>query len=111
MSPASRQRIRLNAHPDGVADVEPAAAVVSVVNPDIVASIRSSFCNQVHFFASAADAADWLASHPGGDVVPVVDAYHLGASLTAALLDCDLFDPEARAEGAATHPDAATDRT
>ena len=84
-SAGSGDPIRLTVEPDGITNVEPATAVVSVINPDDLSSIRSSFCNQVHFFTSADDAAEWLDNHPGGEVLPVADAYRLGASLTTAL--------------------------
>ena len=46
-----------------LASLEPATAVVSLVNPEQISSIRSSLCNQVHYFTSAEDAAGWLAEH------------------------------------------------
>ncbi len=66
----------------GVTGVEPATAVVSLVNPEDLRSVRSSFCSQVHFFASPQEAAPWLEAHPGGSVVTVREAYEL-ASVTA----------------------------
>lgn len=85
VSAATGQPVRLTVEPDGVTGVDPATAVVSVINPDDVTSIRSSFCNQVHFFSSADDAAGWLSRHPGGEVLTVAEAYRLGAALTTAL--------------------------
>ncbi|MBI1379020.1 MAG: organomercurial lyase MerB [Actinobacteria bacterium] len=81
-SPTSGEPIRVTVEPAGVTAVEPATAVVSLVNPGAMTSIRSSFCNQVHYFTSAEDAQPWLEQHPGGEVVPVADAYQLGAALT-----------------------------
>lgn len=86
-SPASGRPIHLTASPDQVTDIEPPTAVVSLVNPEDMTSIRSSFCNQVHFFASAEDAQTWLAGHPGAEILPVADAYQLGTELTAVMLD------------------------
>ncbi|MGV7607493.1 organomercurial lyase MerB [Mycobacterium kansasii] len=85
-SPCSRQPIRLTAGPRGVRDVEPATAVVSLVNPDDITEIRSSFCNQVHFFTSVDDARSWLQTTPGGQVMPVAEAFDLVAQLAAAFL-------------------------
>lgn len=85
-SPTSGEPIRVTVEPAGVTAVEPAAAVVSLVNPATMSSIRSSFCNQVHYFTSAEDAQPWLEKHPGGEVVPVADAYELGAALTTTTL-------------------------
>ena len=70
----------------GVTSVEPATAVVSLVNPEDISSVRSSFCNQVHFFASPDDAAPWLETHPGGTIMPVKEAYELGSSMAEKML-------------------------
>lgn len=102
VSPASGATIRVTIDPaTGVTSVEPATAVVSLVNPERMTSIRPSFCNQVHFFTSPEDAAGWLVGNPGAEVVPVAEAHRIGADLTAALL-------------AGTQPttdDTSTDRT
>ena len=66
--------------------MEPATAVVSLVSLEAMHSIRSSFCNQVHYFTSPEDAAGWLAEHPEAEVVTVAEAFQLGAALTAGLL-------------------------
>ncbi len=87
-SPSSGQSIRITVEPAGVTSVEPATAVVSLVNPaDMMSSIRSSFCNQVHYFTSPEDARPWLEAHPGGEVLPVADAYQLGATLSRNALE------------------------
>ena len=86
-SPSSGQTIRVTVGSSGVTAVEPTAAVVSLVNPEDMTSIRSSFCNQVHYFTSPEDARPWLEAHPDGELLPVADAYQLGATLTRAALD------------------------
>lgn len=98
-SPTSGGTVRVTATPTGVTAVEPATAVVSLVNPEDLSSIRSSFCNQVHYFTSAEDAQPWLATHPGGEVLPVADAYRLATVLTTTMLD-------RVASGTAPNPDA-----
>ena len=80
-------RIRATDPVAGVTSVEPATAVVSLVNPDQITSIRSSFCNQVHYFTSDEDAAGWLAEHPRAEVVPVAVAYRIGTDLTTGFLN------------------------
>ena len=55
--------------------MEPATAVVSLVSPEAMHSIRSSFCNQVHYFASREDAAGWLTEHPMAQILTVADAF------------------------------------
>jgi alkylmercury lyase len=75
--------IRLTVSPDGVCDIAPSTAVVSIVTPDDVTAIRTSFCDEVHFFASAAAAGPWLAVHPGAAVLPINDAFALGQAMAA----------------------------
>ncbi|WP_456045472.1 organomercurial lyase [Streptomyces parvus] len=51
-----------------------------MVTPDAPTSVRAAFCNQVHFFASADAAKDWLTEHPDAQVVPVADAFEAPSS-------------------------------
>lgn len=74
---SSVSTIRVIATATAVTAVEPATAVVSLVNPADLTSIRSSFCNQVHYFASPEDAQPWLAQHPCGELLPVGEASRL----------------------------------
>jgi alkylmercury lyase len=78
--------VRLTVEPDHVASVDPATAVVSIVTPDACTSIRTAFCNQVHFFASPAAAQPWLAQHPEATILPVAEAFALAGPLTQTLL-------------------------
>jgi Alkylmercury lyase/Helix-turn-helix domain of alkylmercury lyase len=78
--PTTNTAVTLTVDPhDGVSDLSPAAAVISIPDPREldVARVRASCCNPGRFFASAAAAEDWLAEHPGGTVLPVADAYLL----------------------------------
>lgn len=61
--------------------------MVSLVNPADTSSVRSAFCNQVHYFASAEDARPWLERHPDAEVTAVKDAYRLAAAMTTNMLD------------------------
>ena len=81
--------VRLTAAADGVSDVEPPGAVVSIVTADAPTSLRAAFCDQVHFFVDGAAAAPWLADHPGASVVPVAEAHRLAQPLAQALLDAE----------------------
>lgn len=86
---ATSTPVRLTVHPtDGVTDLDPATAVVSIVTVEHNCdSVRTAFCDQVHFFTDAAAATGWLDQHPGMHVLPVADAYQLGAPLIDTLLD------------------------
>ncbi|WP_149829083.1 organomercurial lyase MerB [Streptomyces tailanensis] len=83
---ATGEPVRLTVTPDGPRDVEPATAVVSLVAPDAPTSVRALFCNQVHFFASAEAAKDWLAQHPDARVLPVADAFEIGRPVVEQIL-------------------------
>ncbi|MGW0732018.1 organomercurial lyase MerB [Streptomyces sp. NPDC002851] len=93
---ATGEPVRLTATPDGPTGLAPATAVVSLVAPDASASVRTSFCDQSHFFISAEAAKDWLTEHPDARVLPVAEAYQAARPL----LDLVLADstPEGRAQ-------------
>lgn len=78
--------VRVEVDPHEVVGVEPAAAVVSIVTSDGCTSVRSAFCNQVHYFAAPAAAATWVHEHPDATVLPVREAFDLGHRLTQTLL-------------------------
>lgn len=73
--------VRVQVEPDTLAGVEPASAVVSLVTPQQCTSVRSAFCNKVHFFASPEAAQPWLVDHPDATVRPVAEAFTLGHQL------------------------------
>lgn len=73
--------IRLTVAPDGVRDLDPAGAMVSLVQPDASRDIRNSFCCHVHFFASASAAQSWAGSRKHVTVVSVEEAFRLGQEL------------------------------
>lgn len=80
--------IRLTVDPTaGVSALEPATAVVSIVTPEKMSSVRASFCNPGRFFAAADAARTWQAKHPRMEVLSVVDAYRASRSLCEMLLD------------------------
>ncbi|GAC1500751.1 MAG: organomercurial lyase MerB [Pseudarthrobacter sp.] len=78
--------VRVRVDSSGVTSVEPATAVVSLVNPEDMSSVRSSFCNQVHFFASPEEAEPWLENHPDGTIIPVDEAYRLASTMAEQML-------------------------
>lgn len=86
VSPQSGDTIKVTVTPAGVQSVSPPTAVVSLVNPDDMTSIRSAFCNQVHYFTSPEDAQTWLENHPGGEVMPVTEAYALGTEMARTMI-------------------------
>lgn len=86
-SPTSGRTVRVSIDPRaGVTAVEPATAVVSLVVPESGRSIRPGFCDQVHYFASAEDAAAWSADHPEAELLPVAEAHRLAAAIAVGFL-------------------------
>ncbi len=76
--PVSGTAVRLTATPTGVVDLDPAAALVSLVLPaaaDACGDVRGAFCQHVHFFAGPEAGAAWQAAHPEVTLLSVEDAY------------------------------------
>lgn len=74
--------IRLTVTPDGVRDLAPAGAMVSLVQPDASRDIRGTFCCHVHFFASASAAEAWTGTRKHVTIVSVEEAFRLGQELS-----------------------------
>lgn len=76
--PVSGIWVRLTVTPDGIADLDPADALVSIVVPNAAAAcsdVRGAFCQHVHFFAGPGAGAAWRAAHPEAVLQPVEEAY------------------------------------
>jgi alkylmercury lyase len=85
--PGTGSSIRLTVEPvEGVIGLHPATAVISIVTPDKVTSVRTAFCNPGRFFATSEAARGWQAKHPGMEVVPVAEAYQASRPLSDMLL-------------------------
>ncbi len=79
--PVTGGMVRLTVTPEGIKDLEPPSAIVSLVLPERAAvcrDVRGTFCHQVHFFSTPEAASLWLAQHPGAFLLSVEDAYQLG---------------------------------
>ncbi len=66
---------------EGIKDLEPTNAVVSLVIPELSQTCdccREDFCDQVHFFNSLETASVWQASHREALILSVDDAYQIG---------------------------------
>jgi len=79
--------VRVKITPNGVEQIEPPQAVVSLVVPEVSADIRRSFCCYVNFFRSDEAASQWLSEHPGATTVPVREAYELGQRLAESVFE------------------------
>ncbi len=68
-SPLSKEKIRVTVSPEGVQEVSPAGAVMSIVVIDTdraelstATDIQMNFCCNVHFFACRTEVEQWAAN-------------------------------------------------
>ncbi len=96
--PVSGQPIRLTVTPEGVRDLAPSEARVSMLAPDgpFGHDVVESFCHFVHFFASEYTAQRWVTDHPGTFLLTVDEAFEVATRSWP-----DLFR-DARADSSAT---------
>ncbi len=92
-SPVSKEKVRLTLGPDGVEEVSPAGAVVSIVTLDpskvdtsSMEAIYGNVCEQIHFFASREEAEGWAAGRENIDIISVEEGYELGKLAFSELL-------------------------
>ncbi len=101
-SPASGQAIHLWVSPRGVEAVEPAGTVISVavVEPATfrtctVDTILSTFCNNIFFLASHAEAERWAADRADLAILTLDEVYQISrpfvSNLLAATTDHDII--------------------
>jgi alkylmercury lyase len=85
--PITGEQVRLTISPDGVSDVLPADAVVSLLTPDrpFDEDVRQTFCHYVLFFASSDAAEKWIEHNPGTFWLPVADAFEVARRQNAAV--------------------------
>ena len=63
--PITREKIRLAVGPEGVENVEPGSAVLSLSNYLDATDIRGTFCNVGHWFASRQTGEEYASKHKG----------------------------------------------
>jgi len=82
--PISGEAVSVVVDGDGVREVTPAGALVSMLIPDgpFGYDVIESFCHRVLFFASALTGATWIARHKGATLLSVEQAFELGRVLT-----------------------------
>ena len=92
-SPVTGERVSLTVSPQGVEEVDPADAVVSmvIVDPDdadmgSVEAIWGIFCHHIFFFASREEAERWAAGRDDIELLSVDEAYQLGRQLSSRFL-------------------------
>lgn len=92
-SPVTGERVSLTVSPQGVEEVDPADAVVSMViidpedvNMGSVEAIWGIFCHHIFFFASREEAERWAAGRDDIELLSVDEAYQLGRQLSSRFL-------------------------
>lgn len=83
---ATGQTVTVVAGPDGVAEVHPPEAVVSIVAGGDPNRVRLSRCTNIHFFVSAGAASKWLREHPDGTLLTVHDGFRYSKRLAQLLM-------------------------
>jgi alkylmercury lyase len=93
VSPVSGEKVRLTVSPQGVEEVDPAGAVVSMVivdpadaNMGSVEAIWGAFCHHIFFFASREEAERWAAGRDDIEILSVEEAYELVRLLPSGFL-------------------------
>jgi alkylmercury lyase-like protein len=91
-SPATGRLIRVRVGPEGVEEVTPAGAVISIVLADqrwlespSVEAIWSAFCDHVHFFVSRKESEGWVAGRDDLTVLSVNDGFALGRRIWSGI--------------------------
>jgi len=80
------EAVWLRVSPGRMESVEPAAAVVSFLKPDVVElreHATTSFCHFVHFFRDPEAGERWIAAHPGTFLFSLETAFGLGRRVNA----------------------------
>lgn len=83
--PVTGLSIALEISPDELSVAQPSTAVISMMAPAPKASIRTTFCCNVHFFTSLEIGAEWIRDRPHAQIMAVERGYQLGLVLAEAL--------------------------
>lgn len=85
--PKTRRRIQLTVAAQGVSDLDPPGAVMSLLTPEaakVRENVVENFCHYVHFFHSSEAGENWISEHPGTFLLSIEEAYALGKGKNAA---------------------------
>jgi len=84
---ASGKEIRLTVTPQGIEDLDPKAAVLSLRLPSLetnASNAQASICAYGHYFVDRETASSWPGLHPEAVLLSVEDAAHLAHELANA---------------------------
>lgn len=79
--------ITLTATPEGIRDLQPAGAAISMLLPAAGDDVRSGFCCRVRYFASVAAGREWAASRPEIEILPAAEVATLARATAVWLLE------------------------
>lgn len=82
--PITGTEVRLTVTPEGVRDIEPSTAVMSMLSPDraSVENIITSLCQYILLFATPDAAHSWTRENPGTFVVSADDGFEIARRMT-----------------------------
>ncbi len=87
-SPLSKEKIRMTVGPEGVQEVSPPGAVMTMVIVDLDTAaldtpkeIQMAFCRMIHFFVSPQEVEEWAAGRDDIETLSLEEAYDLGYQL------------------------------
>lgn len=86
---ATGQPVTVRVGPGGVQEIDPQAAVVSVIAAGDRNEPRATMCSLGHFFVSAEAASEWHSQHPDGALLSVPDAFRYAYRVMQFLLRPD----------------------
>ncbi len=96
--PVTGTTVRLVVTPQGVAEVEPSTAVMSMLSPDraSVENIITSLCRYIALFGTTEHAHSWTSADPGTFVVSIDDAFEIARRMTDSVFGAvlDTWDAE-----------------
>ena len=85
-SPVTGEKIRLTVTPEGIEQVDPPAAVMSLVLPErakVEENVVAHFCHYIYLFSSAKAGSEWVSENEGTFVVSMEDAFALATKMNA----------------------------
>lgn len=85
--PVTAETIRFTVTPEQTRDLDPKAAMISLVIRDETtcsSTVRETFCNSSHFFASQEAAGRWQHAHPDALLLEVEEAYQVAKFVVQA---------------------------
>ncbi|MPZ51361.1 MAG: alkylmercury lyase [Acidimicrobiia bacterium] len=93
--PNNGATVQLTVTPEGVTNVRPPEAVVSLLQPEdsFGADVIATFCHHIHFFTSAESAEEWMADRPSLFTVTVDEAFQVGQMVNRLWLGSVIGSP------------------